>query len=73
LGHNEWLYVVDKRSRNQFNLRDDEAEITFIHFTEFFSVLRSKMAVVIVLHFLVMEENLASSQKVLFWSSHQEE
>jgi hypothetical protein len=35
LGQNEWHYVVDKLSRNLFNLRDDNAADTkFIHVSD---------------------------------------
>ena len=37
LEHNGWHYVVDKLSRELFNLRDDVAEIKFIHFSELLS------------------------------------
>ena len=40
LGQNEWHYVVDKLSRNLFNLRDDNAaDIKFIHVSDRLSSL----------------------------------
>jgi hypothetical protein len=65
-------YVVDKLSRNLFNLRDDnEAKITFIHFREVSLVLRvcemqrSKIVAVTAVHFPAMEDP-SSTQKLFF-------